>query len=107
MLSKDRPYFLVIIVSISAYSLSVMMPWWSIPLARLTGKDAMLHSLSAQVSYYSDLIQNHPGWLYCGVFADEALTGTKENRTEFQRLLAECRAGSIDLMMASMPMPER
>lgn len=27
-----------------------------------SGKDAMLHSLSAQVSYYSDLIQNHdPG----------------------------------------------
>ena len=64
-----------------------------------SGKDAMLHSLSVQVSYYSDLIQNHPGWLYCGVFADEALTGTKENRTEFQRLLAECRAGNIDLII--------
>ena len=35
-----------------------------------SGKDAMLHSLSAQVSYYSGLIQNHPGWLYCGVYAD-------------------------------------
>ena len=64
-----------------------------------SGKDAMLHSLSAQVSYYNNLIQNHPGWLYCGVFADEALTGTKENRTEFQRLLAECRAGNIDLII--------
>jgi len=64
-----------------------------------SGKDAMLHSLSAQVSYYSDLIQNHPGWLYCGVFADEALTGTKENRENFQRLLAECRAGNIDLII--------
>ena len=64
-----------------------------------SGKDAMLHSLSAQVSYYSGLIQNHPGWLYCGVYADEALTGTKENRAEFQKLLAECRAGSIDLII--------
>lgn len=64
-----------------------------------SGKDAMLHSLSAQVSYYSSLIQNHPGWLYCGVYADEALTGTKENRTEFQRLLAECLAGNIDLII--------
>ena len=27
-----------------------------------SGKDAMLHSLSAQVSYYNDLIQNHSGW---------------------------------------------
>ena len=64
-----------------------------------SGKDAMLHSLSAQVSYYSSLIQNHPGWLYCGVYADEALTGTKENRENFQRLLAECRAGNIDLII--------
>ena len=45
-----------------------------------SGKDAMLHSLSAQVSSYSNLIQNHEGWQYCGVYADEALTGTKEGR---------------------------
>ena len=64
-----------------------------------SGKDAMLHSLSAQVSYYSNLIQEHPGWLYCGVFADEALTGTKENRENFQRLLTECRAGNVDLIL--------
>ena len=39
-----------------------------------SGKDAMLHSLSAQVSYYSELIQKHSGWQYVGVYADEALT---------------------------------
>ena len=39
-----------------------------------SGKDEMLHSLSAQISYYSELIQSHPGWLYCGVFSDEAYT---------------------------------
>ena len=54
-----------------------------------SGKDAMLHSLSAQVSYYSDMIQRHPGWLYCGVYADEALTGTKDSRESFQRLLSD------------------
>lgn len=64
-----------------------------------SGKDAMLHSLSAQVSYYSDLIQNHRGWLYCGVHADEALTGTKDDRENFLRLLNDCRAGSIDLIV--------
>ena len=35
-----------------------------------SGKDAMLHSLSAQVSYYNDLIQRHPGWVFCGVYAE-------------------------------------
>ena len=64
-----------------------------------SGKDAMLHSLSAQVSYYNSLIQNNPEWLFCGVYADEALTGTKDNRENFQRLLSECRAGRIALII--------
>lgn len=63
------------------------------------GKDTMLHSLSAQVSYYNSLIQSNPEWLFCGVYADEALTGTKDNRENFQRLLSECRAGHIDLII--------
>lgn len=50
-------------------------------------------------SYYSELIQSHPGWLYCGVFSDEAYTGTKDNRTGFQKLISECRAGNIDLII--------
>lgn len=40
-----------------------------------SGKEAMLHSLSAQVSHYSDRIQKTPGWIYAGVYADEATTG--------------------------------
>ena len=64
-----------------------------------SGKDAMLHSLSAQVSYYNQLIQSNPEWLFCGVYADEALTGTKENRAEFQKLLNRCRRGEIDLIL--------
>lgn len=63
-----------------------------------SGKDAMLHSLSAQVSYYSDYIQKH-GWEYAGVYADEALTGTKDNRENFQLLLAECRNGTIQMVI--------
>ena len=64
-----------------------------------SGKDAMLHSLSAQVSHYSEFIQRRPSWAYAGVYADEALTGTKDNRPEFQRLLADCRAGRIDRVL--------
>lgn len=64
-----------------------------------SGKDAMLYSLSVQVSYYSALIQKHTGWLYCGVYADEAFTGAKDSRNGFQTLLAECRAGNIDMVI--------
>lgn len=62
-------------------------------------KDSMLHSLSAQVSHYSSHIQKHLGWRYAGVYADKALTGTKAERPEFQRLLADCRAGKIDMVI--------
>ena len=64
-----------------------------------SGKDAMLHSLSAQVSYYSSLIQAHNDWEYVGVYADEAITVTKEKRKNFQRLLDDCRDGGIDLVI--------
>ena len=63
------------------------------------GKDAMLHSLSAQVSYYSGLIQRNPEWNYCGVYSDEDYTGTKAERPEFQRLLEDCRAGKVDIVL--------
>ena len=57
------------------------------------------HSLSAQVSYYSELIQKHPGWVYAGVYADDGISGTKVNRPEFQKMLAECEAGNIDIVL--------
>ena len=62
-------------------------------------KDAMRHSLSAQVSYYSNLIQSHPGWQYAGVYADEPISGTKDCRGEFQRMLSDCRAGKINMII--------
>ena len=62
-----------------------------------SGKDAMLHSLSAQVDYYSRFIRRNAVWEYCGVYADEAYTGTKNERPEFQRLLTDCRAGKLDI----------
>lgn len=64
-----------------------------------SGKDAMLHSLSAQISHYSDYIQKRSDWHYVGVYADRAMTGTKDTRPEFQRLLADCRAGNVDMII--------
>lgn len=58
------------------------------------------HSLSAQISYYSDLIQSNPEWEYVGVYADNGISGTKANkRDEFQRLIADCEAGKIDIIL--------
>lgn len=62
--------------------------------------DRLMHSLSAQISYYSDMIQKTPGWTYAGVYADEFISGTStRNRTEFQRLIEDCDAGKIDIVL--------
>ena len=57
------------------------------------------HSLSAQVSYYSGLIQQHPGWQYVGVYSDEAKTGTKDTREAFVRLVSDCKAGKVNMVI--------
>lgn len=59
----------------------------------------MLHSLSAQVSYYNELIQKEDDWDFVGVYSDEAITGTKEMRQGFQQMLANCRNGKIDMII--------
>ena len=62
--------------------------------------DRMMHSLSTQVSYYNELIQSNPEWEFAGVYADNFISGTStEKRTEFQRMLADCEAGKIDIVL--------
>ena len=62
--------------------------------------DRLMHSLSAQVSYYSDLIQKNPEWEYAGVYADSFISGTNMNkRPELQRLLADCEQGKINIIL--------
>ncbi len=39
--------------------------------------DRLAHFLSAQVSYYSSLIQGNPEREYAGVYADDGITGRK------------------------------
>lgn len=62
--------------------------------------EQLLHSLSSQISYYSSVIQKNPDWEYAGVYADEGITGTEtKKRSEFNRLLSDCDAGNIDLVL--------
>jgi DNA invertase Pin-like site-specific DNA recombinase len=64
-----------------------------------TGKDAMLQSLASQINHYKKYIQSNSEWQFVGVYADEAATGTKESREEFQQLLTDCRNGKIDMII--------
>ena len=62
-------------------------------------KDAMLHSLANQVSYYQDYISSNPNWIFVGIYADEGISCTKGKRPEFIRLIEDCKAHKIDLII--------
>lgn len=62
-------------------------------------KDAMLHSLANQVSYYQDYISSNPDWIFVGIYADEGISGTKGDRPEFNRLIEDCENHKIDLII--------
>ena len=62
--------------------------------------ERLMNSVSAQISYYSALIQNNPEWEYAGVYADCGISGTDTaKRGEFLRMLADCEAGKIDIIL--------
>lgn len=62
--------------------------------------ERLMHSVAAQISYYSTLIQNNPQWEYVGVYADCGISATNTaKRGEFLRMLSDCEAGKIDLIL--------
>lgn len=62
--------------------------------------ERLMHSVSAQVSYYSALIQKNPEWEYAGVYADMGISGTDTaRRSEFLRMLEDCEAGKINIIL--------
>ena len=62
--------------------------------------ERLMHSLSSQVSYYSELIQSNPDWEYAGVYADKFLSATGGvRRPEFERLIQDCMDGKIDIVL--------
>ncbi len=62
-----------------------------------TDSDEQLVSLDAQKTYYEKLIRSNPKWEYAGLYYDEGITGTKnDKRRGLLRLLQDCREGKID-----------
>jgi DNA invertase Pin-like site-specific DNA recombinase len=64
-----------------------------------TEKDEAQESLANQIVGYTTLIKANKSWNFCGVYADEDATGTKDNRENFQKMIAQCRAGEIDAII--------
>lgn len=60
----------------------------------------LMHSISAQISYYSTLIQKNSEWEYAGVYADLGISGTNmAERSEFLKMMADCEEGKIDIIL--------
>lgn len=62
--------------------------------------DQTERSFSTQVSYFSNLIQSNPEWIYAGVYSDLGISGTSmEKRQGFRRMIADAEAGKIDIIL--------
>ena len=62
-----------------------------------TESDDQKDSFSAQVEYYTNLIDANPAWELVDIYADEGISGVSmTRRDEFNRMLRDCRQGKID-----------
>jgi site-specific DNA recombinase len=65
-----------------------------------TDSDEQETSYDAQVSHYTEYIQQNPQWTLAGIFADDGISGTNtKKRDEFNRMIDECMAGNIDMII--------
>lgn len=64
-----------------------------------TDSESQGESLENQITYYQALIEANPEYQYVGVFADRGITGTKDKRPEFQRMLDLAKQSEIDLIL--------
>lgn len=65
-----------------------------------TEQDEQLNSFENQVTYYTEYISGNPQYELAGIYADEGISGTStRNREEFLRMIQDCEAGKIDLVI--------
>ena len=65
-----------------------------------TDSDEQATSYDAQVEHYTNFIQKNEEWEFAGIFADDGITGTStKKRDEFNRMIEECMAGNIDMII--------
>lgn len=67
-----------------------------------SSSDDQLNSYNSQLTYYTHKFEDSETETLIDIYADEGITGTcEEKRTEFLRLIDDCRKGKIDRMRKS------
>lgn len=57
-------------------------------------------SYDAQISYYTEKIQQNPNWKLAGIYADDGKSATNmKKRDDFNSMIDDCMAGKIDLIL--------
>lgn len=65
-----------------------------------TDTEEQASSYDAQVDHYTEFISKNPDWQLAGIFADDGISGTNtKKREEFNRMINECSAGNIDMII--------
>lgn len=65
-----------------------------------TDSEEQATSYEAQIAHYTEYISKNPEWAMAGVFADDGISGTDtRKRSEFNRMIDECEAGNIDMII--------
>lgn len=65
-----------------------------------TDRAEQASSYEVQVEHYTQFIQKNPEWELAGIFADDGISGCNtKKRNEFIRMIEECMAGRIDMII--------
>lgn len=65
-----------------------------------TDSDEQASSYEVQIEHYTEFIKKNSEWEFAGIFADDGISGTNtKNRDEFNRMIDECMAGKIDMVI--------
>lgn len=64
-----------------------------------TQQEIQHHSLEAQREYYEKRITGNSGWEFVGIYTDQASGRNNLKMHDFQRMMEDCRAGKIDLII--------
>ena len=62
-------------------------------------KDEAKNSLKNQIAFFSSEIAKHPDWELAGIYQDQGKSGTNDRRAGFRKMVDDCRAGKIDVIM--------
>ena len=65
-----------------------------------TGLPGQETSITGQRQHYENYIRSNPEWEFAGIYWEADVSGTnKEKRSELQRLIADCEAGRVQMVL--------